>query len=77
MIWRLGLREDLPDAGVEPQQSRRPVELLEHGVEDAAAAFHGFSLARSPGTAETQTGQRTLGERGKSTEDRLKVSGSR
>ncbi len=36
----LRAREDLPDAGVEPQQSRRSVELLEHRVENAAAAFH-------------------------------------
>ena len=33
----LGVREDLPDAGVEPQQARRSIELLEHRVEDAAA----------------------------------------
>ena len=36
----LGVREDLPDARVEPKQTRRSIELLEHGVEDAAAAFH-------------------------------------
>ena len=66
----LGVREDLPDTGVEPQQSRRSIELLEHGVEDAAAAFHGLSLdcghRRQAGPPKTQTDQGTLIETGKS-----------
>ena len=33
----LGMGEDLPDAGVEAEEARRPVELLEHRVENAAA----------------------------------------
>ena len=40
MIWRFGVREDLPDAGIETEQPRGSVELLEHRVEDAAACFH-------------------------------------
>ena len=36
----LGVGQDFPDAGVEPQQARRPVELLEHRVENAAACCH-------------------------------------
>ena len=58
----LGVREDLPDAGVEPQQSRRSIELLEHGVEDAAAAFHGSPSSRGHrhrrGPAENANGPR-------------------
>ena len=36
----LRVRQDFPDAGVEPQQPRRSVELLEHRVENAAACCH-------------------------------------
>ena len=36
----LGMREDFPDAGIETQQPRRAIELLEHRVEDAAACVH-------------------------------------
>ena len=36
----LGVREDLPDAGIEVEDARRAVELLEHRVENAAATFH-------------------------------------
>ena len=32
--------EDLPDAGIETEQPRGAVELLEHCVEDASACFH-------------------------------------
>ncbi len=36
----LRIREDLPDARIEPEQARGSVELLEHRVENAASAFH-------------------------------------
>ena len=36
----LRVRQDFPDAGVEPQQPRRSVEFLEHRVENAAACTH-------------------------------------
>jgi hypothetical protein len=34
------MREDLPDAGIESEDSRRAIELLEHGAEDSASPFH-------------------------------------
>ena len=66
------VREDFPDAGLEAEQPRRSVELLEHRVEDAAACFHVTPASvrargRScPWSAETQTDQATAALRRKS-----------
>ena len=51
------MREDFPDAGVEPQQPRRSVELLEHRVENAAACFHVAPYARQPHRAVRKSKQ--------------------
>ena len=64
----LGMREDLPDAGIEPEQARRAVELLEHRVENAAACFHVTPLRRGQHASlaappKTQTDQATVGSR--------------
>ena len=34
MIWRFGMREDLPDARLEVEDAGGSVEFLEHRVED-------------------------------------------
>src|SRR5689334_21628585 len=34
------MRKDLPEPGIQTQQARRSIELLEHRVEDTATCFH-------------------------------------
>src|SRR6476469_1805026 len=56
----LGMRENLPDSGIEPQQARRSVELLEHRVEDAATCFHVTPAQwRGPGWQPSASSKRT------------------
>ena len=43
-IWRFGLREDPPDAGLERQQFRGLVELLEHRGEERSVFCHSAVL---------------------------------
>ena len=40
----LGPRQDFPDAGLEVEDARRSVELLEHGTEDRPVCRHGCVL---------------------------------
>ena len=67
----LGMGQDFPDARIESEQSGRAVELLEHRVENAAACFHVTPVSRRPDPfrshGESQTGQATVTECGKST----------